>query len=114
MRQVIRVDVRLEGLEIGIDRAGLELVRPVCDVNAGVAEQHPARAGNRPHSQVEIELLGQAIILLVQLPQQCCSDDARPDQADRDGLVRQVKAGMCSTQCPRRVGGVHDGRDVAL
>ena len=49
-----------------------------------------------------------------QLLQQHTANHARPDEADGDGIRREIETGMHGTQGTRRVTAIDDHRDVAL
>ena len=86
MRQVVRIDVSFECLEIEIDGIALVVLPPVRQVNSTITEQHRARTRNPANAQIEIEIVHEPLRLLLDLLQQRRTDVARPDQADRNRL----------------------------
>ena len=83
MRQVIRIDVRFEVVEVEIHCLVPELVLPFAEPDSSVAKQHRFRPRDRPYAQINVEVIGQPLTLLFDLSQQGATNSPRADQADR-------------------------------
>ena len=82
--------------------------------NALLGQQHLLAGHDAAQAQVELELVAQAHAFRGDLLEQHAADRARPDQADRDGVRRQIEARMHGAQRARGVLAVDHHRDVAL
>ena len=114
VRQVAGVDVPHELLQVRRAAAVASASRHSRHRHGGVGEGHLLRREDAAQAQVEPEVVGQAADLRRELIEEDAADRARPDQADRHRVRRQVEARVHRAQRARRLRLVDDDRDVAL
>ena len=77
-------------------------------------ERHPLRSGNPAHAKVELEIAAQPLGLPRDLIEQRAADQARADQADRNGVRRQIETRVHGAQRTGAAAAVDDHRDVSF